>query len=299
MENLIRVLQKEFQSGGAVIKENISMSEYTSFKTGGTAAVGVFPENELAAARAVRIMQDKKYVVLGNGSNVIFPDNGYNGAVLFTTSMKCVEVQDNIITAQCGAGITGIAATAFKCSLSGLEFAYGIPGTAGGAVYMNAGAYDGEMSQVVQSSTCILPDGTLKTVVGEEHEFSYRRSVYTDGNKVITGCKMFLKSGDTAAIKAKMDENMFKRRDKQPLEYPSAGSVFKRPPGTFAGKLISDCGLKGYTVGGAQVSEKHAGFIINAGGAKSDDILRLIEHIKSEVLRQFGVQLECEVRYIC
>lgn len=299
MNNTIISLKKEFKNGGAVIKENISMREYTSFMTGGNAKVGVFPQTPEALAKAVKILSQSKYCVLGNGSNVLFPDKGYDGAVLFTTAMKKVEVKDNFITAQCGAGITGVAATALKNSLSGLEFAYGIPGSIGGAVFMNAGAYGGEMSQIVQSSICVNPDGTICEIKGSEHGFAYRHSAYMDWDKIIVECTMVLEKGDYNAIKLQMDNNMSSRRAKQPLEYPNSGSTFKRPPDNFAGKLITDCGLKGYTIGGARVSEKHAGFIINIGNATSDDVLRLIEHIKNQVKKQFNVELECEVRYIC
>ena len=298
MDRLTGFLQKEFQGKG-IIKENILMSDYTSFRTGGPCKMGVFPNTVEDMARAVQIIGETKYCVLGNGSNVLFPHKGYDGIVIFTTALKNVAVRDNIITAACGAGITGIAGTAYKNSLGGLEFAYGIPGTLGGAVYMNAGAYGGEMSQVVESSTYVAKDGTVHTVNRDEHDFSYRHSVYMDSDRIIVECSMRLIRGNSCEIKAKMDENIFKRRDKQPLEYPSAGSIFKRPPDNFAGKLISDCGLKGFTIGGAQVSEKHAGFIINVGGATTDDILRLIEHIKNEVYKSFAVELECEVRYIC
>ncbi len=299
MKNIIRILQKEFENGGAQVKEGILMSDYTTFKTGGPAAVGIFPQSEEAATKAVRILAGAKYCVLGNGSNVLFPDKGYDGAVIVTSQMKDVSFDGELVDAQCGASLTKTAALAMKNSLSGLEFAYGIPGSIGGAVYMNAGAYGGEMSHVVVESRYIDSGGNSGVLTQAEHDFSYRHSAYTDTDRIIIGCKMRLSRGNMDEIKAKTDENVFRRRDKQPLEYPSAGSVFKRPTGYFAGKLISDCGLKGYTVGGAQVSQKHAGFIINIGGATSDDILRLIEHIKGEVARQFGVELECEVRYIC
>ncbi len=299
MNNTVQLLQKEFQNGDAIIKENISMKGFTTFKTGGNARVAVFPQSIEAMAKTVRLLKGTKYCVLGNGSNVIFSDDGYDGTVVFTTAMKAVAVKDGVITAQCGAGLTGVSALALKNGLSGLEFAYGIPGSVGGAVFMNAGAYDGEMAQIVVKSTYIDKDGNVGQKLAQEHEFAYRHSSYMDSSDIIVECQMNLVPADPAQIKAKMDENMSKRRDKQPLEYPSAGSTFKRPEGYFAGKLISDCGLKGYTVGGAQVSEKHAGFIINIGDATSSDILKLIDHIKNEVFRQFGVELECEVRYIC
>lgn len=299
MNSIIRILQKEFENGGAVVKENLLMSEYTTFKVGGPAALGVFPTSEEEVAKTIRILKGTKHCVIGNGSNVLFPDKGYDGTVIFTSCMKDVTVEGECISAQCGAPLTKAAVSALKNSLSGLEFAYGIPGSVGGAVYMNAGAYDGEMAQVITESRYVDIDGNVGVLDKNGHNFSYRHTAYTDTDKVIVGCKMKLCRGNSNEIKAKMDENMTKRRDKQPLEYPSAGSVFKRPTGNFAGKLISDCGLKGYTVGGARVSEKHAGFIVNIGGATCDDVLRLIDHIKTEVLRQFGVELECEVRYIC
>ena len=300
MNNLTEILRKEFQNRKDVtMVENIPMSEHTSFKTGGTAAVGIFPENVDGLKAVLEIIGDTKYCVLGNGSNVIFPEKGYDGAVVFTEKMKKTEFYGNSVYVQCGAGITGLAASAQKHSLSGLEFAYGIPGTVGGAVFMNAGAYDGEISMVLESSEYLEKNGRIGTLNADKHEFSYRHSIYCDCDRIILSCKLRLENADPIAIKSKMDENMAKRIDKQPLDYPSAGSVFKRPANAFAGKLISDCGLKGYTIGGARVSEKHAGFIINGGGATSDDILKLIEHVRNEVVHQFGIELECEVRYIC
>lgn len=296
MNNVIELLKKE---SNVTAVENIPMSEHTSFKTGGNAVLGVFPSDIDALCRVINIIGDTKHCVIGNGSNVIFPDEGYNGIVVFTGGMKKAEVKDDVIEVQCGAGLTSLASLACKNSLGGLEFAYGIPGTVGGAVFMNAGAYEGDISQVLESSMYLDTDGNIGAMSAEEHNFSYRHSVYCDCDKIILSCRLALKKADPEAIKAKMDENMAKRIDKQPLDYPNAGSIFKRPPNAFAGKLVSDCGLKGYTIGGARVSEKHAGFIINGGGATSGDILSLIEYVKNEVVKQFGIELECEVRYIC
>ena len=297
MNNVTELLKKEFNTTAV---ESVPMSKHTSFKTGGNARLGIFPKSVEEFVSAMRIIGDAKHCVLGNGSNVIFPDDGYDGIVVFTGNMKKTEISDGCtITAECGAGITALSSLALKNSLSGLEFAYGIPGTVGGAVFMNAGAYDGEISQILESSMYLSPDGTIGVMSAEEHEFAYRHSIYCDCDKIILSCKLKLEKGDPSEIKAKMNENMAKRIDKQPLDYPSAGSVFKRPPNAFAGKLISDCGLKGYSIGGARVSEKHAGFIINGGDATSDDILALIEYVKNEVIKQFGIELECEVRYIC
>lgn len=300
MNNTVELLKREFKNNqNVIVSENVPMNKYTTFKTGGIAAGAVFPTDTESMRRTLEILNGTKYSVLGNGSNVIFTDGKYDGVVVFTLNMKDTRVDGNMLEVQCGAGITRASVVAQKHSLGGLEFAYGIPGTAGGAVYMNAGAYDGEISQVLYDSTFITKDGNVGILSAEQHEFSYRHSAYVNSDKIILSCRFCLTESDADAVKAKMDENMSKRIEKQPLEYPSAGSVFKRPENAFAGKLISDCGLKGYAIGGAQVSPKHAGFIINTGNATSNDILKLIEYVRNEVIRQFGIELECEVRYIC
>ena len=283
-------------------REQLSLAAYSTFSIGGPAKVAVFPESSeelsfsITSARELGI----KHVIIGNGSNLLFADEGFDGAVIFTTGCKRIEINGNIIFAECGASFTRLASFAARHSLTGLEFAYGIPGTVGGAVYMNAGAYGGQVSDVLLSSVCFnSKENTVKTLSASEHEFDYRTSIY-DKQKSLTvlGANFKLEDGNGSEINAKMNELMTKRRDKQPLEFPNAGSTFKRPEGHFAGKLIEDSGLKGYTVGGAQVSEKHAGFVINRGGATARDVLELIEHIKVTVFRDFGVMLECEIKYI-
>jgi UDP-N-acetylmuramate dehydrogenase len=217
--------------------------------------------------------------------------------------MNRILYRDGILWADAGVSFTGLAVRALQEGLTGLEFAYGIPGSVGGAIYMNAGAYDGEISQVCVETTVYDPNcailGGIGEVTGAAQGFGYRTSVFQSApESVILGGKFRLKAGNPAEIKAKMDDLMARRREKQPLEYPSAGSTFKRAPGYFTGKLIQEAGLKGAMVGGAQVSEKHAGFVINRNGATARDVLALIEQIKEQVVRQFGVEIECEVRII-
>ncbi len=283
-------------------KKDLSLAAYCTFSVGGYAKIAVFPESVEDLSLAV--LEAKKlgirYTVIGNGSNVLFSDEGFDGVIIFTSACKKAEVKGNRIYAECGVSFTHLASLACRNSLSGLEFAYGIPGTVGGAVYMNAGAYGGEVSNVLLSSECFdCNTGKTVTLSAEEHGFDYRTSVYAKNEDLIALSAVFeLKYGESDTIKATMSELMAKRRDKQPLEFPSAGSTFKRPNGYFAGKLIEDSGLKGFSIGGAQVSEKHAGFVINRGGATSKEVLSLIDHIKKTVMDNFGVELECEIKYI-
>lgn len=277
------------------------MSEYTSFQVGGMADLLVIPKTEEAL---LEILQAAKTVgvpitIIGNGSNLLVSDNGIRGLVIRTvgglTNLSC---NNGII--ECGAGVSlkKLCMAALECSLSGLEFAFGIPGSLGGALFMNAGAYCGEMKDVIVSSRHITDDLLIKEFSSNELCLSYRSSVYSKNDYIITGATLSLSMGDKAEIRAKMDDYMGRRRDKQPLTFPSAGSAFKRPEGHYAGALIEQCGLKGYSIGGAAVSEKHAGFIINKGGATAEDILRLIEHVKAMVYREKGVLLEPEVRML-
>lgn len=294
------IYEEKLAQSGIKYAENIELSEHSSFKIGGLADLGVFPENAEDIKNAVRFARECKikYTVIGNGSNVLFSDRGYRGAVIFTSGAKNIEINENIIKVDCGTSFTYLAIAAGKASLSGLEFAYGIPGTVGGAVYMNAGAYGGEVKDILTLSLCY--DAARDEIYEiEAHDFGYRTSIYAKNSDLtVLGATFKLAHGDLDEIKSKMDELMAKRRDKQPLEYPSAGSTFKRPEGCFAGKLIEDAGLKGYTVGGAQVSEKHAGFVINRGGATAKDITILVDHIKKTVFSQFGVMLECEIKFV-
>ena len=290
------------------VLENEPLSKHSSFKIGGEARYAIFPKSkdELISAIETVTRNNAKLAIVGNGSNLLFDDDGFDGAIIFTKNMSSTEyihsASGTFIRAECGKSLTELASeTGKKHSLTGLEFAYGIPGTLGGAVYMNAGAYGGQMSDVVTETEYFDPStNEIKVISKEEHDFSYRHSIFEDHPEyVILSTLLKLKEGNAEDIFAAMSKNMSARKEKQPLEYPNAGSTFKRPGGNlFAGKLIEDSGLKGYTVGGAQVSEKHAGFTINRGGATCRDVLAVIEHTKATVLEKFGVELECEVIYI-
>ena len=237
--------------------------------------------------------------MIGNGSNILVSDKGVRGLVIMTDRLRRVSVSGtNTIEAWAGAPIAKAANLARNYSLAGLEFAYGIPGTVGGAVYMNAGAYNRNMDNVVTETEYVDNEGRLKTMKGDEHQFGYRKSVFRDTDFVIVKTVLTLTEGNSAEITAKMNEYTRLRAEKQPLDMPSAGSVFKRPPGFFAGRLVEDSGLKGYQIGGARVSDKHAGFIVNTGNATCGDVIRLIETIRETVLRKFGVELESEIRVI-
>jgi len=282
-------------------KEIVAMSNHTTMQVGGIAPVVAFVRNAEEMITAVREAKNNgvKYAVIGNGSNAIFSDAGFDGLVIITTEMKKFSVEDNVIKADCGASLTRLAVAAQRASLSGLEFAYGIPGTVGGGVYMNAGAFDGALSDVVISSICYdAKNDVIRKFDREEHEFRYRESIYTHNpDYIILAIMLELRAGKMEDIVKKMNDNIRTRKEKQPLEFPSAGSVFKRPVGFYAGELIEKCGLKGYRIGGAEVSEKHAGFIVNRGGATADDVMRLISHVKTQVFLEYSVELECEVEY--
>lgn len=283
------------------IKQNEPMSRHTSFKIGGNADLYIIPHDMDALIETVRILKEtetKRYF-LGNATNVLFDDAGFRGAVVSLGNICAIKVIENRIIAEAGASLNLVCKTARDKELSGLEFAYGIPGSIGGAVFMNAGAYGGEMSQVVAQSTYLsLDDMTVHTIPLSAHEYGYRESVYRHNNWLVLSAVMELKKGEYDKINAAMNDYMSRRIDKQPLEYPSAGSVFKRYPGRYTGQMIEECGLKGYSIGGAQVSEKHAGFIVNKGGATSADVLALIEHIKNEVYKKFDCRIECEVIHV-
>ena len=280
-------------------KENEPLAAHCTFKIGGPARLFVQPTDRAQLCRAVALCkaQGVRYYLLGNGSNILFADEGYNGAVLDVSSMQdAVEVHGTQLTAGAGVRLSALCKTALEHGLTGLEFAYGIPGTVGGAVYMNAGAYGGEMKDVLVRCTHIDGDGKSGQLAGEDLHLSYRHSAYYDNGCIITGLELRLQPGDPAEIKAKMDDLISRRREKQPIEYPSAGSTFKRPPGHFAGALIDQCGLRGTSVGGARVSEKHAGFVINTGGATCADVLALCRQCREKVLAETGVELEMEIR---
>ncbi len=282
--------------------EILSMSNHTSMQVGGIASVVAFVRNAEELINAIKEARNQyiKYVVIGNGSNVVFSEKGFDGLVIITNNMKSFSVEDNIIKADCGASISKLAIAAQKAELTGLEFAYGIPGTVGGGLFMNAGAFGGNVSDVVVSSICYdTKKDVIRKIDLDEHEFNYRESIYSKNpHLIILAVMMELKKGKMADIISAMNQNVRARKEKQPLEFPSAGSVFKRPVGHYAGALIENCGLKGYRIGGAEVSEKHAGFIINRGDATADDVMALVEHIKATVSENYGVELECEIRYI-
>lgn len=286
---------------GAGAEENVPLSEHTTFKIGGPCDVFITPVSEASFAALFAHCREAGIpaLILGNGSNLLVSDEGFRGAV-FSTGGLCGLSLSAPEEISCGAGVrlSKVCRFALTHSLTGLEFAFGIPGSAGGAAFMNAGAYGGEMKDVLAACTHIDENGAPGEFAGEALQLSYRHSRYSGGGYVITGLSLHLRAGREEDIRAQMDDYAERRRSKQPLEYPSAGSVFKRPEGYYAGALIQQCGLKGASVGGAQVSPKHAGFIINTGGATCSDVLRLIEKIQATVLRETGVSLECEVRRV-
>ncbi len=290
------------ESGEAISwQTDVSMSLRTSFRIGGIADLFVSPTTVEGLKQAVSAARQfgVKHLILGNGSNLLIDDAGYRGVVIATGSLNRITVSGNEIEAESGASLMAVCVAAREASLTGLEFAYGIPGSVGGALTMNAGAYGGEICQVLAESTAMNPeDGSLVTYLGEQHAFGYRDSVYRHNGQIILSGKFRLTEGNSEEIADKMRDILSRRKEKQPLEYPSAGSVFKRYPGRYTGQMVEECGLKGFAIGGAQVSEKHAGFIINRGGATCEDVLRLIDHIKNEVLEHHGVCLECEVIHV-
>ena len=284
---------------GIEYKENEPLSPHTSMKIGGNCDILVRPATEEQICSIIRLCRSGSmpYFVLGKGSNILVSDNGYRGCIISIdhSCMGDISVTDTQITAAAGASLKSVCMAALENKLTGLEFAYGIPGSVGGALYMNAGAYGGEMKDVVKSCRYIDENGDIRTISAEEISLSYRHSFFSGKSCIITYVTMELKKGDKSEIKAKMDELMQRRRDKHPQEFPSCGSTFKRPEGYFAAALIEECGLKGYTIGGAQVSEKHSGFVINRGGASYEDVMKLVSHIKKTVREQKGVELECEM----
>jgi len=284
------------------IKYDEPLSNYTSFHIGGNADVLVTVDNEDELRHLIDKINETKtdFFLLGNGSNVLVSDDGYRGVIIRLGGDFLNAVSDGgIIKAGAGITLTKLANVAMNASLSGLEFASGIPGTLGGALFMNAGAYGGEMCQVVTSVKVLdKADGSIKTFTNGEMDFGYRHSALKENGCIALSCEIKLSPSDAGAIREKMLELNKRRKEKQPLEYPSAGSTFKRPEGYFAGKLIEDAGLGGYTVGGAMVSEKHKGFVINKGGASAKDVRTLIEYVIKTVKETSGVTLEPEVLFL-
>lgn len=288
-----------------VPEENICLQEpmagHTTFRIGGPADCFLQPENEEQLIQVQRYLSKVgiPFFVLGNGSNLLVSDGGYRGVIIqIGRKMSRIEVEGCIIKAQAGAPLAQVAKTAMEHGLTGLEFASGIPGTVGGGVVMNAGAYDGELSRVVVQVNTVNSEGESMELDNEAMEFGYRTSAVKNSSLTVTEVIFGLEKGDREQIRAKMDDFAARRREKQPLEYPSAGSTFKRPEGYFAGKLIMEAGLRGYQCGGARVSDKHCGFVINTGGATAEDVRDVIHEVQEQVKDKFHVTLETEVIFL-
>ena len=296
---MLEKLQKLLGEAKVLVQE--PMASHTTFRIGGPADYFVMPETteELAAVLNLCKEEQMPYFILGNGSNLLVGDKGFRGVVIqLYKNFDGLQIEGTKVTAKAGAMLIRVAKESGKAGLTGLEFASGIPGTIGGAMVMNAGAYGGEMKDVVTAVTVLTKDGDIKTLTSEEMNFRYRGSVVEDEGYIVLEAVMELNEGNLEEIQARIDELSVQRRTKQPIEYPSAGSTFKRPEGYFAGKLIQDAQLRGYRVGGAQVSEKHCGFVINAGGATASDVMQLMQDVSDKVNAQFGVTLEPEVKRI-
>lgn len=284
------------ESLGFKCLENEPMKAHTTFKIGGPAELFIECNDTSKLARLTRFIRERgvRMTVFGGGSNLLVSDEGLKGAVICICDGSLSQ-NGNRITAAAGVRLSRLCSAAGKSGLSGLEFANGIPGTVGGAVYMNAGAYGGEIKDVLVSCTSLRADGTIVTRHCDELELGYRSSIFKTNGETVLNAEFELAFDEPEEIRARMDEFSRRRREKQPLEYPSAGSTFKRPTGYFAGALIEQCGLKGYAIGGAEVSEKHSGFVINKGNATCEDVKRLIAYVKSAVSEKTGVELEPEV----
>ena len=295
-------LKIKMQELGIDWEENCPLSRHSTFRIGGAADIALFPKSSEQLCGALALLREREIptLVIGRGSNVVFADDGYRGAVVFTEQCRKIKIKNDVVYADAGVLLSTLASTVRDESLSGLEFAFGIPGTLGGAIYMNAGAYGGSMSDVCISSEYYdFETGNKGCLIYGEQDFGYRKSIYqSHPERIILGATLKLKKGMRKVITEEMRTYLEKRRTTQPLELPNAGSVFKRPEGHFAGKLIEDCGLKGLTVGGAQVSQKHAGFIVNVGGATCKDVEHLVGQIQATVLQKTGVELECEIKFL-
>ena len=299
LEQLARKLRGELP--GLELREEEPMRNHTTFRIGGPARLMALPRNGKEAAAAVRLAAAEGVApfFLGNGSNLLVADGGFDGFILKTTGLDQTREVNRRLRAECGIPLARLAMAALGRGLTGLEFAHGIPGTLGGAVFMNAGAYGGEMVQVLAAVTYADERGERVTLPAGDCGLTYRHSLFSEHPEwLILEAELTLAPGEPEAVRARMEELARQRRAKQPLEWPSAGSTFKRPEGHFAAALIDQCGLKGVGIGGAQVSEKHAGFVINRGDATADDVRRLMDLVRETVLRQTGVELEPEVRLL-
>lgn len=290
--NIIQVCEQY----GCEFRKNFVLAPKTTMKIGGECDVYVEPDSEECLIDLLKRCRESglPYFILGHGSNLLI--KGFGGVVIATNELPSdFSSNKNIVTVGAGASLSWVCVRSEELSLSGMECLYGIPGSVGGALYMNAGAYGGEMKDIVKSARCVNEKGEIVEISAEDMELSYRHSVFSKNGWCILSVTMELTPGDKSAIQARMSELMERRRDKQPLEYPSCGSTFKRPKDGFAAALIEECDLKGFTVGGAQVSEKHSGFVINRGGATFEDVMGVVNHVKQVVREQKGVELECEM----
>lgn len=282
------------------VKFDEELKKYTNTKTGGKADVLAFPDSIEETEKLIKIAKKNNVplTILGNASNLIVKDGGIRGLVVILQHLNQITVDGTKVTAQAGASLIGTTRVAAKHSLTGMEFASGIPGSIGGAIFMNAGAYGGEIKNIVESVKLLTRNGEYKTYTVDELDFGYRHSRLQSEDDIVIAATFKLEHGDIKKIRERMEELSFLRASKQPLEYPSCGSVFKRPAGHFTGKLVHDSGLQGYTVGGVQVSKKHAGFIVNIGNGTGKDYLDVIHHVQAVVKEKFDVELETEVRII-
>lgn len=299
-KNLVDYTEILKQYPNLIVKENEPLSNYTYTETGGPADLLFFPQTVAEVSAVINWVHEEAIplTILGNASNLIVRDGGIRGVTVILTELKQIHVDGTTMVVESGAPIIGVSEAAYEHRLTGLEFACGIPGSTGGAVYMNAGAYEGEVKDIITKVTILTRDGDIIEMSNEDMQFTYRNSKLQETNDIVLDVTFELKKGKPEEIKERMEELTFLRTSKQPLEYPSCGSVFKRPTGHFTGKLIQDAGLQGLTWGGAQVSKKHAGFIVNINGATATDYIELIEHIQEVILAEFGVELEREVRII-
>lgn len=295
LEKMSEIIPKD------LIKINEPMKDHTSFKAGGCTDFFIAPQNIDQLIRLVQFLKDNQvpYYIMGNGSNLLVRDKGFRGVIVqIYKNMSGVRIEGEEVWAEAGILLSTLSTKVMNSHLTGFEFASGIPGTLGGAIYMNAGAYDGEMKQVLVSADVIDEDGNIVTLTNEELKLGYRSSILQEKKYIVLSAKLKLKKGNIDEIRERINYLTAQRKAKQPLELPSAGSTFKRPQGYYAGKLIMDAGLRGYSIGDAQVSEKHCGFVVNKGNASAGDIIRLIHHIQNTVKEKFGVLMEPEVRII-